>query len=273
MDEDGRVGLFGPGTMTWRVNREAVLLAGGGRALLLQVAHPSVAAGVREHSSFDVDPWRRLLRTLDAVTTITFADLERAQRAARELRGAHTGVRGTRADGQPYDALDPDLLLWVWATLVDTSLLVYERAVAPLDADERERYLREQHRFAAACGVPEGHWPRDMGEFGAYWQRTVEEGLVVGDDARRIAAGVLDPPLPAPLRTLRPLTRPALELLRLTTVGLLPPPLREGYGFGWSPARQAALDGGFRVLHALLPLLPALVREFPAARAAERRTP
>jgi uncharacterized protein (DUF2236 family) len=264
-------GLFGPDTVTWRVNREAVLLAGGGRALLLQVAHPSVAAGVREHSSFDVDPWRRLLRTLDAVTTITFGARERAQRAARGLRGAHRGVRGVRADGVAYDALDPDLLLWVWATLVDSALLVFQRVVAPLAPADLERYYVEQQRFAVACGVPEGHWPPTLADFRAYWEATVDGVLDVGDDARAIAAAVLDPALPGALAPLRPVALPALAALRLTTVGLLPPPVRDGYGFAWGSARQRVLDGSIAALRTVLPALPALAREFPAARAAERR--
>src|SRR3712207_5546454 len=115
-------GLFGPETVTWRVNREAVLLAGGGRALLLQVAHPSVAAGVVQHSDYDVDPWGRLYRTLDLVTRITFGRPATSEKAAKRLRTAHGAVRGERDDGASYRALDPDLLLWVWATLVETSL-------------------------------------------------------------------------------------------------------------------------------------------------------
>src|SRR3712207_4179221 len=114
-------GLFGPGTVTWRVNREAVLLAGGGRALLLQVAHPSVAAGVVQHSDYDTDPYGRLYRTLDLVTRITFGSTSTAEKAAARLRGAHDEVKGERPDGERYFAHDPNLLLWVWATLVERS--------------------------------------------------------------------------------------------------------------------------------------------------------
>src|SRR3954463_13256751 len=114
------IGLYGPDTVTWRVNREAVLLAGGGRALLLQVAHPLVAAGVARHSTFETQPWTRLHRTLDLVTKITFGDRRTSELASARLRGVHARVQGTAADGTPYSARDPDLLLWVWATLVDS---------------------------------------------------------------------------------------------------------------------------------------------------------
>ena len=114
-------GLYGPDDVTWRVNRETVLLAGGGRALLLQVAHPLVAAGVAEHSNYREEPWGRLYRTLDVTTRIVFGDAETSRQAARGLRATHRRVRGVAEDGTPYDARDPELLLWVWATLVETS--------------------------------------------------------------------------------------------------------------------------------------------------------
>src|SRR5436190_14118997 len=113
--------------MIWRVNGEWALLLGGGRALILQVAHPLVAAGVAQHSGYREDPWGRLYRTLDVTTRIVFGDAATSRAAARELRAVHARVRGRADDATPYDARDPDLLLWVWATLVDTSLLVYTR--------------------------------------------------------------------------------------------------------------------------------------------------
>src|SRR3954452_22956360 len=100
-------GLFGPGSLTWRVNREGALLLGGGRALLLQVAHPLVAAGVSEHSNFREDPFGRLYRTLDTVTTIVFDSTSDAKEAAERLRRVHTRVKGEAEDGTPYVATDP----------------------------------------------------------------------------------------------------------------------------------------------------------------------
>src|SRR6266513_343490 len=128
--------MFGPGSLTWRINGEAVLLLGGGRALILQVAHPKVAAGVAEFSDYREDPWRRLYRTLDVTLKIAFG-------APEGLRRAHHRVVGTDDRGEPYRALDPDLLLWVHATLIDTALTMYERYVGPLTPRERELHYAE----------------------------------------------------------------------------------------------------------------------------------
>jgi uncharacterized protein (DUF2236 family) len=257
-------GLFGPESITWRVNREAVLLAGGGRALILQVAHPLVAAGVEQHSDYDVDPWGRLYRTLDITTKIVFGDAETSEHAALRLRGAHASVNGSAGDGTPYDARDPDLLLWVWATLVESSVLVYQRYVERLTPEEIERYYVEQTRFAVACGVPEGHWPEDWRAFVRYFDRTVAEELTGGEDCRAIVRAVLRPDVPAP-------ARPAFELLNLVTVGLLPETVRERLGLPWTPRRERIFRTGERTLRAVLPSLPALLRDFPAATSARRR--
>lgn len=256
-------GLYGPETVTWRVNREGVLLLGGGRALLMQVAHPLVAAGVEQHSGYERDPWGRLFRTLDTVTTIVFGSRAESERAAARLRRAHERVSGVSRDGKAYSALDPDLLLWVWATLVDTSLVVYERCVAPLGPAERERYYEEQWRFARACAVPDGHWPPTHAAFANYLARTQREVLRVGEDARRIAATVVGPRVPAPLR-------PPFALAGLATVGLLPPALRAQYGYPWGPRRERALGLLLSAAGAARPLVPAALREFPAARRAAK---
>ncbi|MDQ1748017.1 MAG: hypothetical protein QOD07_2280 [Frankiaceae bacterium] len=257
-------GLFGPDSVTWRVNREAVLLAGGARALILQVSHPSVAAGVAQHSDYDTDPWGRLYRTLDLTTKITFGDAETSDRAARILRGAHHRVNGERSDGASYDARDPDLLLWVWATLVESSLLMYTRYVQPLGPADVERYYAEQQRFAVACSVPEGHWPSGHAAFMDYFDTTVRDALHPTDDSRAIVDSVMHPSLPLPVR-------PVFDLVNLATVGLLPPVLRERLGLSWGPNRERLLAASTAATRRALPLLPGLLREFPVARRASRR--
>lgn len=257
-------GLFGPDSVTWRVNREAVLLAGGGRALLLQVAHPGVAAGVAQHSDYQEDPWGRLIRTLDVTTRMVFGDMQAAARAARDLHGAHASVHGETADGTPYSARDPDLLLWVWATLVDSALLVYGRYLRPLPIGDVHRYYEEQKRFAAACGVPDGHWPETYPDFTAYFQEMVAGELRVTPDARAVADAIMRPRVPWPLR---PLFAPNT----LITIGLLPAELRRQYGYDWGPGRERLLAASTVAVRGVLPLLPKVAREFPAARAATRR--
>jgi uncharacterized protein (DUF2236 family) len=176
-------------------------------------------------------------------------------------------VHGTAPGGTPYDANDPDLLLWVWATLVDTSLLVYTRYLGPLPLAEIERYYEEQQRFAVACGVPEGHWPESYGAFIEYVEETVTERLRVGDEAMAVARATLSPSLPLPLLALRPL----VEGMNLATIGLLPPALRDEYGLRWGPGRERLLAASTVTLRRIMPLLPGLVRQFPPARAAQRR--
>src|SRR5262245_35463255 len=142
--------LFGPQSLSWRVNRETALLLGGGRALLLQVAHPLVAAGVAAHSQFERAPLQRLWRTLDLTLTMVFGNAADAVAAVRQVERVHAHVRGRLAEavgpfrrGTRYDANDPALLLWVHATLVDSALVAYERFVGPLSRTERSAFYDE----------------------------------------------------------------------------------------------------------------------------------
>src|SRR5688572_18421392 len=135
--------LFGPETVTWRVNQEAVLLLGGPRALLLQLAEPAVAAGVAEHSGFEADPFGRLARTLEAMTVISFGTETQARSTLDRLAAVHSRVRGTLPGGVPYSAGDPELQWWVLATLVDTVLRVERRYLGRLDPAARARYYEE----------------------------------------------------------------------------------------------------------------------------------
>jgi uncharacterized protein (DUF2236 family) len=262
-------GLYGPESVTWRINREMVLLVGGGRALLLQVAHPLVAAGVEQHSNYREDPWGRLYRTLEVTTRIVFGDPHVSDRASRRLQGSHVKVRGVSdEDGAPYDARDPDLLTWVWATLVDTSLLVYTRYIRPLSVPDVSRYYEEQKLFAHACGVPEGHYPATYEDFRAYWERMVDQELRVTEAARNVARATLNPSAPL---LVRPALLPVSEALTLVTVGLLPRRVRDDFGFDWGPGRELLLSASTQMVRRVMPLLPSLLREFPPARAAAHR--
>jgi uncharacterized protein (DUF2236 family) len=251
--------VFGPGSLTWRVNGEAVLLLGGGRALLLQVAHPGVAAGVAEFSNYREDPWRRLYRTLDTTLSIVFGDDEASKAAAARLRRVHTRVTGTDDRGTPYAALDPELLLWVHATLIDTSLAIYTRYVAPLTADELHRYYDEMKVLAEAYSIPPDAMPADYEAFRLYWDSMLDGGLRVTETTRDVADALLRPDL-------TPLAWPAVELLRMVTVGTLPPGLRTDLGMAWGPGRERAFAGSQLAVRRLMPLLPALIRRFPKAR-------
>jgi uncharacterized protein (DUF2236 family) len=254
----GDPGLFGPESLAWRVNGEVVLLLGAGRALLMQLAHPAVAAGVAEHSDFPEDPYARLWRTLDTMLAITFGDTEQSRRAADRVNAVHERVRGAS-----YDALDPSLLLWVHATLVDSALTVHERFVGGLSPSDRERYYRDMKRQAAVLRVPPAVLPGNLGDFRRYVRKQIAR-LEVGDRARELARDILSPPVPLPLR-------PAAQTFRLVTTGLLPQPLREGYGLRWSRFWDRGLAAAALASRTALPFVPDVLRRWPGARAAQRR--
>lgn len=266
-------GLFAPDSVTRRVNREQALLVGGGCALLLQVAHPMVAAGVADHSDFSEDPVRRLRRTLDATLGIVYGTTAEAERYARTVRAAHSHVRGALSEdtgrfaaGTPYIAETPELLAWVQATLIDTGIRTYELLFTPLSESDRETYYRETSTVARMLGMPADAMPETYGEFLTWYEgRIASDEIAVGSVARRLAAQILKPKL-------RFVPRPAFAPLTLMTVGLLPPKLRAAYGFRWSPARSAAFKAGAVAIGTTARTLPARIRLFPQALAAERRT-
>lgn len=254
-----------PGSLAWRIGRESVLLLGGGRALILQVAHPAVAAGVAQHSNYREAAWGRLRRTIEVSTQIVFGDEASSREAAERLRLAHARVRGRDDRGRPYRALDPELLRWVHATLIDTSLLIYDRYVRRLSEPERALYYEQIKPVAQAYGIPVEAQPADWAAFRDYFDGMLAGGLRVTGTTREVADSVLDPTLPA---LARPALRPAVEAIRLVTVGTLPEGLREELELPWGPLRERLLTASQATIRRLLPVLPALLRQFPAARAA-----
>ena len=270
----GDPGLFGPGSMVWRVGRERILLAGGPAALLLQVAHPLVAAGVAHHSDFRADPLRRLQATLDATLRITFGDQDQAKAAAEAVRRVHTRVRGRLGRaigpftaGTSYDAGDPNLALWVHASLLATSIQVYGRFVRPLGLADRERYYQEAKPLARLFGVGDEALPPDYPAFRAYLARMVGgPELAVGEEARELAAHILAPPTPL-------LARPAVPALRRVTAWALPPRLRKDFGLSMGPGEAALVAGMAASSRLALRALPPSLRYWPHHRVARARIP
>jgi uncharacterized protein (DUF2236 family) len=258
----GDPGLFGPGSLAWRINAESILLLGGGRALLMQVAHPLVAAGVADHSDFTAQPFDRLWRTVDAALSVIFGDAERWRSAVRRVHGIHRGVVGER-HGVAYSALDPELLLWVHATLVDSSIAAYERFVRPMPAWVKDRYYVEMQRMGTAFGVPEHVHPPTYRAFRSYLDDTID-GLEIGDECRWAAHRVLRPSMPL-------VVVPAGLAGGLASVGLLPPRIRTGLGLRWNRGTELAFRALAKAVRASLPMLPDRVRRWPHAREAERR--
>ena len=261
--------------MAWKLHSEIVLLAGWGRAILLQIAHPLVAEGVARHSSFLAGRWgrlNRLSRTIRAMLTLSFGTAEEADGVARGIRGIHDRVHGeTATPGGPlsartrYSAHDPALLTWVHATLLDSFLLTYERFVRPLSGEERDRYCAESSAIEPLLGIPAGRVPRSAAALRDYLDSAMASGeIAVTETARRLAQEIVDPPAFA-------IGWPLLALVRLSTSGLLPPSIREGYGLPWDTRRQRALDALTATSRRSLPLLPSALRHWPAARAARAR--
>lgn len=262
-------GLFGPGSVTWRVNGEMAMILGGGRALILQMAHPRIGAAVDQHSRYGEDRWTRLRHTLRMVAEITFGDTEAAIGSAERVRRIHVHYRGVvpdgKAAGQSYDATDPALILWVWATLVDTSLIAYERFVGQLTPGEIERYYAEQQRMAEAFGVPGGAPPRSYAAFRRYFDRIVRETLEATPAARAATALVLNPfRLP---RAAAPIT----FVIGMPTAALLPEPLRSALGVRWTPTSDRFFRASATCVRTVRPALPAPFRRVRSARAADAR--
>ena len=261
---------LGPDSISWRINREAVLLLGGGRALLMQIAHPLVAAGVAAHSNFKQAPIERLRQTIEALHALNFGNMLEAQAAYRKIDSIHARVRGRLAQpaagfatGARYNARDPELLLWVLATLIDTSILFYRRYVGYLSPADEERYYQQSKRIARLFKIPASLIPAELQDFRRYMEQMIDGPVRVSGTGRELARAILYPQIGfIPPRMFEP--------LNLVTVGRLPPRLREDFGFEWSAARELLLDASSVAIRAMLPLIPDFLRAVPAARVAER---
>ncbi len=258
-----RDGWFPPESVIRRVgNSPLTPLLGGGPAVLLQVAHPLVAAGVVEHSDYRRDLWKRLLHTLRALYLVAYGTKAEGEAAGAAVRAVHARVRGRTTTalgpfpaGTPYSAEDPELMLWVHATLVDCSLGVYTRFVSRLTDDDEERYYRDMSLVARIFGTPGGVLPPTLADFRAWFAETVADGpIVVTPPARDVAAEILRARLPAPMRLIAPAHR-------LSTAALLPGRLREEYGLSFNSAHAMALPLAARSLrYAAAPLFLAAER-------------
>ena len=257
-----------------RVYRERALALAGPRALLMQAAHPLAVAGLLAHTDSLERPYERLARTAEVMSTITFGARADADRATRHVRAMHRRVSGRLSRpagrfeaGTPYRADDPELLMWILYTLVDSAIVVYQLYVASLDEDEQESFWDDYRTVGRLFGLRARDMPATLDGLRDYGRTMLENGtLVVTPWARNRAREiVLEPPVPIYLR-------PLVEAVNFVTVALLPAPIREQYGFFPLPPpvlRRALVAGGAEYLkRAIVPFAPARLRLVPAARAA-----
>jgi len=253
--EPADAGLFGPGSIVWRVHRDRSFPLAGMRALMVQALHPLAMAGVAQHSDWQRDPFGRLAATSGYVLTVTYGDVASANEAAARVRAVHKHVRGTDPEtGLPYAAEDPDLLLWIHAALVESIMTIVQRYGRGLDPADGDRYVAEMVPFAEIVGVPSDMVPRSAEALDEYL-RSVE--LVrITQAAREAIAVVLDPP------GLDDATRDLWHDLAQVATGTLPDWARDAYGFATPPpealereyVRQllGMLDLGFESLDGVL---------------------
>jgi uncharacterized protein (DUF2236 family) len=264
-----RDGYFAPESVIRRIgNSPLTPFLGGGPAVLLQVAHPLVAAGVVLHSDYRRDLWRRLAHTLRALYLIAYGTKAEAERAGESVQAVHARVHG-KTDvqlgrfprGTSYSALDPELMLWVHATLVEASSSVYQRFVRALSGEEQERYYQEMAVVARLFGTPAPVIPRSFAEFRDYFAAQIAgDTITVTSPAREVAAVIFEARLPTPMRLLVPAHR-------LSTAGLLPPRLRREYGLRWSRLDRLALPLAARSVRlTTTPVLIAASRLAPTPR-------
>ena len=252
-----------------KINREIVVVIGWGRAILLQLAHPLIAAAVSDGSRFHTGAGgyvRRAHQTISAMLDLTFGTPAQAQRIVDRINGIHDHVNGQLsaatgifAAGTPYSARDGRLIVWVHATLVESLILTYEQLIGPLTAQEKDDYAADSAWLARELGAPGDIVPTDAAGVAAFMREMRARGeICVGDDARRMAEALLSPKIM--------LAAPAFWVSGLITIGMLPDDLRRAYGFAWDDRRTRRFHQATALVRGTRRLLPSMCREWPAAR-------
>ena len=268
---DPKHGIYGPDSAMWKVSRESITFLGGGRAAILQLAHPWVATAVKQHSSSEHDLPGRFKRTFDSVFAMVFGDLDEALTAARRVHALHDTIQGPLEEplgpwpaGHAYAANDEDALLWVQATLVDTSVLMYESFVGPLSGADKDALWRDSRRFARLFGISDATWPADWAAFRVYFEGMINsDKLTIGDASRRMTRFLLTPPNAAVV--------PLWKWYATITAGLLPDRLRRDLGFRWGRTEQIVQRASMAALKLAWRRVPDRLRWLPAYVDARRR--
>jgi uncharacterized protein (DUF2236 family) len=268
---DPVAGIYGPGSASWAVNREAALFLCGGKAALLQLAHPFVAHAVDQHSATRTDPLGRFKRTFDNVYGMVFGDWDTVVRSARRVHAIHQRIHGTITEdvgafraGAPYHANDERALFWVHATLMDGAVEAHELVFGPMAPDHKERYYRESRRFARLFGISDAVMPSSWSAFRDYFDGMLASDTIsVGRTAREIAGFLFQSP--------RGRFVPLFHWVETLTAGLLPPRIRAELGLPWTARHRALHAVSLRAVRRAYPRLPRRLRYVPAYVRARRR--
>ncbi len=270
--QETAVGPLGPGSLAWRLGFPRVGLLLAGRALLLQVAHPTVGAGVRDHSTYRTDPWGRLEHTVESLLQQLFGG-EASIAEARRLRELHRGITGTGFSGRRYSALEPEAGAWVHLVNFETVVLSHELLGRPIGAAGTRRLYDEWRRVGLLLGIPDGHLPAGVDELPEYVDTTIATRLEPNPTTRGLldALTLRDVESPGPMvpgALWRGVRRPAGVLLVDLTVGTSPPAFRDLLGLEWTRRRQRRLDRLTAAVKVVSPFMPERVGHYPLARQA-----
>ena len=260
-------GYFGPNSMMWKVNKEITVLFGGARALLMHAAHPLIAAGARQTSFYQRDPWKRLIRTLSLQNSVTFGTIEEADESANRINKLHEVIKGKdEITGNYYDALDHDQLLWVHACLQLSSIYFYEKTVRKLSDMEKDNYHKENMLSAGLVLINLEQMPKTHMELRDWVIKKSKENdtLIltdVADDVRNIIAGG---PVPKHIKPIWP-------FIAFTAFQTLPKEFKEIYGIKSTKLKDFILLINLSILKFTRPFLPPFFRLIPPARWAKQR--
>ena len=260
-------GYFGPSSMMWKVNKEITVLFGGARALLMHAAHPLIAAGARQTSFYQRDPWKRLIRTLSLQNSLTFGTKEEADESANRINRLHEVIKGKdEVSGGIYDALDHEQLLWVHACLQISSIYFYELTVRKLTDEEKNQYHLENIKAAEMCLVDKNIIPKthDGLKEWVIEKSRQKDYLMTTDVAKDVKDIIGGGPVPGHIKPIWP-------FIAFTAFNTLPPEFKKIYGINDSKVKNLILAFNLQFLKITRPFLPPFFRLIAPARWAKQR--
>ena len=263
----GDPGYFGPESMMWRVNKEITVLFGGARALLMHAAHPLIAAGARQTSFYQRDPWKRLIRTLSLQNSVTFGTKEEADESANRINKLHEVIKGKdEVTGETYDALDHEQLLWVHACLQVSSIYFYEKTVKKLTDEEKNQYHRENMIAAELVLIDKNIMPKSHEDLKKWIieKSREREYLLLTDVASDVYDIISGGPVPIHIKPIWP-------FIAFTAFNTLPEEFKEIYNIRKTKFKKIFLIFNLSLLRFIRPLLPPFFRLIPPARWAKQR--